>query len=65
MRTRVALIFLLDGTYLGVASHDNILDVYHVKKGKKRAVCRGNSSYLTHFDWDSKGMLVSIFDRAG
>lgn len=56
MNISLILITLLsDGTYLGVASHDNILDIYHVKKGKKRAACRGNSSYLTHFDWDTKG----------
>lgn len=50
--------FSPDGTYLGVASHDNMLDIYHVKKGKKRCVCRGNSSYLTHFDWDIHGRLI-------
>jgi len=50
--------FSPDGVYLGVASHDNMLDIYHVKKGKKRCVCRGSSSYLTHFDWDSKGRLI-------
>lgn len=52
----------LDGTYLGVASHDNMLDIYHVKKGKKRCVCRGNSSYLTHFDWDIHGMLFVVLE---
>ena len=52
--------FFTDGMYLGVASHDNILDVYHVKKGRKKAVCKGNSSYLTHFDWSRDGILIFI-----
>ena len=55
--------FLADGTYLGVASHDNMLDIYNIKRGKKRAVCRGNSSYLTHFDWDNKGLLSACFQN--
>ncbi|XP_065657214.1 echinoderm microtubule-associated protein-like 6 [Hydra vulgaris] len=50
--------FSPDGVYLGVASHDNMLDVYHVKKGRKKAVCKGNSSYLTHFDWSKDGRLI-------
>ena len=47
--------FLADGKFVGVGSHDNMLDIYNVKRGKKCATCTGNSSYLTHFDWDKRG----------
>jgi len=50
--------FSPDGKFVGVASHDNMLDIYSVKKGKRCTTCTGNSSYLTHFDWDRRGEMI-------
>ena len=49
---------VLDGKFVAAASHDNMLDIYSVKRGKKCATCTGNSSYLTHFDWDKRGKIL-------
>ncbi|XP_065069605.1 echinoderm microtubule-associated protein-like 6 [Rhopilema esculentum] len=50
--------FSPDGKFVAAASHDNMLDIYSVKRGKKCATCTGNSSYLTHFDWDKRGQMI-------
>eukprot|EP00794_Sanderia_malayensis_P008064 gene8064-8927_t len=50
--------FSPDGKFVGVASHDNMLDIYSVRRGKRCATCRGSSSYLTHFDWDIRGEMI-------
>lgn len=47
--------FSPDGSKLAVGSHDNFIDIYNASDFKQIAVCRGHSSFITHFDWSCDG----------
>lgn len=51
--------FSPDGAYLAVGSHDQVVDVYDIKKGfVKLSRCVGHSSTITHIDWAADSSVL-------
>mmetsp|Transcript_32689 Transcript_32689/g.92738 ORF Transcript_32689/g.92738 Transcript_32689/m.92738 type:complete len:986 (+) Transcript_32689:227-3184(+) len=53
------------GSFLAVASHDQMIDIFNVSKGyAKVGRCSGHSSTVTHLDWSQDSKVIRSTDTA-
>uniref|UniRef100_A0A8B9T212 EML-like second beta-propeller domain-containing protein n=1 Tax=Anas platyrhynchos TaxID=8839 RepID=A0A8B9T212_ANAPL len=52
----------VNGSFLAIGSHDNVIYIYSVAEGGRKYTrfgrCTGHSSFITHLDWSKDGHFV-------